>query len=100
MPQLVETNVCQDSQRHEKDKSRIEQNQASLTDMCVVEEKKTGGRDASWKRVSGFPHDQEHSWDGKGAHAGGHGSVRNIGDAVGDVGVANVLEQEVSFVSN
>jgi hypothetical protein len=53
-----------------------------------------------WALSKRLPHDPEDNADGQGTHHGRHRSVRDIGDSVGDVRVADVLEEERSIVAN
>jgi hypothetical protein len=48
---------------------------------------------------SAYP-DHEHNRHGERAQRGGHGAVCDIGDLVGDVRVADVLEEEVALVTD
>ena len=68
--------------------------------MSVVEEQETSGGHTGGQRVSRLPHDQKDGRDGEGAHCSGHGAVRDVRDLVGDVRVANVLEQERAIVTD
>lgn len=97
---LIELDVGEHRERHEEDERSVEKNQTGLADVGVVQEHETGSGDASWQRVSRLPHDHEDDWDGKSTERGGHSTVCDIGDLVGDVRVANVLEQEVALVSD
>jgi hypothetical protein len=66
----------------------------------VVEQQEASCCYASGQRVARFPHDEENGRDCESAQRRWHCAVRDIGDLVGDVRIANVLEQEVSFVAN
>lgn len=100
MTQLVEANVGEDRERHEEDERCVEQNQPSLSNVSVVEEHQAGCEDASWKRVSTLPHNPEDSADCECSLQCRKRAVSHIGHLVGDVAVANVLEQELSLVSH
>jgi hypothetical protein len=47
-----------------------------------------------------LPHDEEDGGNGKRAERGGHRTVCDVGNVVGNVGVADVLEEEFAFVAN
>lgn len=100
MSQLVEPNVGQDGESHEEDKRGIEEDQTSLANVCVVQEHQTSSSDAGWQGVTRLPHDHEDNWNCKSAESSGHGTVCDIGNFIGDVRVANVLEQEVALVTD
>jgi hypothetical protein len=97
---LVKANVGEHRERHEEDERSVEKDQARLANVGVVEEHETGRSDAGWQRVARLPHDHEDDRNGKGAERGGHGAVCDIWDLVRDVGIANVLEEEVALVSD
>lgn len=79
---LVEANVAPDGKSHEQDECGIEQDQASLANVCVVEKNESCSEDAGRKRVSRLPHDQEDDRDSESSHAGRHGAVCNVWDLV------------------
>jgi hypothetical protein len=66
----------------------------------VIEEHKTCGSDAGRQRVSGLPHDEKDNGHRERAERGRHGTVRDIRNVVGNVGVANVLEEEFALVTD
>lgn len=68
--------------------------------MCVIKENQTSGSESCGQRVARFPHDPEDGWYGESAHGGGHCSVCDIGDLVGDVRVSDVLKKELAPVSD
>ena len=100
MSQLVEANVCENRESHEEDKRRIKQNQACLANVGVIEKHKTGSGDAGGQGVSGLPHNEEDNRNGKRAKGGGHSTVCDIRNVVGDVGIADVLEEELALVTD
>jgi hypothetical protein len=66
----------------------------------VVEKHETGSGNASWQRIARLPHDEKNDRDGERAQRRGHGAVCDIWDLVGNVRIANVLEEKVALVSN
>lgn len=100
MAKLVEANVGEHGKGHEEDQGRIEEDQASLADVGVIEEHETGCSNAGWQRVSRLPHDHEDGRDGKSTHGRGHGAVCDVRDLVRDVRVTNVFEEEAAIVSD
>ena len=100
MSQLVETDVCEDRCGHEEDKRCIKQDQTSLANVGVVKKHEARGCHASGEGVTRLPHDEEDGGNGKRAERGGHRTVCDVGNVVGDVGVADVLEKELAFVAN
>lgn len=97
---LVEADVAEHRERHEEDERGIEEDQASLTNVGVIEEHEAGCGDAGRERVARLPHDQEDDWDGEGTKRGGHSTVCDIWDLVGNVRIADVLEEKLALVSN
>ena len=67
--------------------------------MGIVEEEETSSSDASRERVARFPHDQEDSWDCKRTEGCWHRPISDIRHLVGDIIVANVLEEEIAIIS-
>jgi hypothetical protein len=100
MPELVESNVAKHTQCHEEDQSGIQQDKTCLSDVRVIEEDDGRRDDTSRKAVARLPHDQEDHADRQRSHHGGHRSVCHVGNLVGDVRIANVLEEERPIVSN
>ena len=96
----MELDVAEQAARHGKHKGGVEEDQARLANVGVVEEDKTGGNQASRKAVARLPHDHVDNGDGKGAENGGQRAESNIRDLVADVGIANVLEMEVAIIAN
>jgi hypothetical protein len=66
----------------------------------IIEEDKTSGEDASGKTVARFPHDKICDRDSQSTKSSGESSVRDIGNFIRNVGVADVLEVEVTIVAN
>lgn len=97
---LVELDVEQQTASHGKNQSRIEKNESGLANVGVVKQNQASSNDTSWQTVARLPHDQVGDRHGQGAENGGHSSKSDIGDLVGDVGIANVLEVEVTVISN
>lgn len=85
MAELVEANVREHGQCHEEDERSVEEDQTGLANVGVVEKHEPSCSDASWQRVSRLPHDHEDNGHGEGAERGGHSSVCDIGNLVGDV---------------
>lgn len=100
MTELVETDVAQNAQGHEENQSGIEQDEASLTNVRVVKENDGGRNNARREAVARLPHDPEDHADGQGTHHSRHRSVRDVRNSVGDVRVANVLEEEGSIIAD
>lgn len=100
VPQLVELDIAEQAARHSKDQGGIEENQASLANVSVVKEDKTGGNQTSWKAITRLPHDQIDNRDGEGTENGGKRAKGDIRDLVADVGIANVLEVEVAIIAD
>lgn len=99
MSLLVEAHVAQHRGCHEENKGCVEQNEPGLADVRVVEQDQTGGENTSRKRVARLPHNQEDSRNSERPKQRRECSVGNVGDIVGDIGVANVLKLEVAIVS-
>lgn len=57
MSELVEANVGKNREGHEENERSIEENQARLANMCVVEQHKTSCCDTGRQGVTRFPHD-------------------------------------------
>jgi hypothetical protein len=100
MSELVESDVAKHTQCHEENQSGIQQDKTCLSDVRVVKEDEGSRDDTSRKAVAGLPHDQEDHADRQRSHHGGHRSVGDVWNLVGDVRVANVLKEERSIVSN
>ena len=100
MAELVELDVAQQAAGHGKDEGRIEQDQAGLSDVSIVEENETGGNNAGGQAVARFPHNKVDHRDSQGAQKSGHGAEGDVRNPVGDVGVANVFKVEVTIVTN
>lgn len=100
MSELVEADVAQNAQCHEPNQSGVQEDETGLSNVCVIEEDQSSGGQSCGQRVARFPHDPEDGRHGESTHGGGHGSVCDIGDLVGDVRVSNVLKEELALVSN
>lgn len=68
--------------------------------MGVIEKDESSSENASGQAVARLPHDQIGDGNGKGAENGRHSSVSDVGDLVGNIGVANVLEVKVAIVAD
>ena len=97
--QLVEPDVAEQTAGHGEDEGGIEQNQASLADVSIVEENKTGRNDAGRKAVAGLPHDQIDNGNGQGSEESWERAEGHIGNLVRNVGIANVLEKKVAIIA-
>jgi len=82
---LIEANVAEDREGHEEDERSIEEDEAGLADVGIVEQQEAGGSDAGGQRVARVPHNHEDNGNGEGAEGGGHGAVGDIGDFVGNI---------------
>lgn len=100
MPQLVEFDVGEQAAGHGKDQCGIEEDEAGLADMRIVEKDQASGNDTSRQTVSRLPHNQVCDRHGQGAEDGRERSECDIGDLVGNVRVANVVEVEVAIITN
>lgn len=98
--QLVESNVAQNAQSHEEHQCRIQQDETSLSNVRVVEKNDGSCNNACREAVARLPHDQEDNTDRQGTHHSRHRPVCDVWNSVGDVGIANVLEEEGSIVAN
>lgn len=98
--ELVEADVAPDGQSHEENEGGVEKNESCLANMGVVEEHKASSQDTGGQRVARLPHDHENGRDGQSTHRGRHCAVRNVGDLVCDVRVANVLKQKLAIVAD
>ena len=65
MPLFIELDVAEHTQCHEEDKSSIEEDQSSLSDVRVVKKDKARSEDAGWERIARLCHDEEDNWDGQ-----------------------------------
>lgn len=66
--ELVEANVAPDRESHEENEGGIKENESGLTNVCIVEQNKTGSQDTGRQRVARLPHDHEDDRDSQGAH--------------------------------
>jgi hypothetical protein len=98
--QLVELDVAQEAASHGENKRGIQQDQASLANVRIVQENQSSGDDAGGQAVARLPHDEVGDGHGAGTKDRRKGSVRDVGNLVRNVGIANVLEVEVAIVSN
>lgn len=100
MSELVESNVAENAQCHEQYERRVEEDEARLADVSVVEEHQGSGDEGRGETVAGFPHDQVDDGNGEGSHQSGHRSVGDVGDVVVNIGIADVLKEEASIISH
>lgn len=100
MPLLVKLDVAEHAQCHEEDKSGIEEDQSSLSDVRIVEEDEAGSEDAGWKGIARFGHDEEDDWNGQCTQQSRESSEGDIWHPVVNVRVANVVEEEVAIETN
>jgi hypothetical protein len=68
--------------------------------MRIIKQHNRRRDNASGQTIPALPHDPEDGDDGQGAHQRGHGAVGDVGDFVGDVGVADVFEEEGAVVAD
>jgi hypothetical protein len=100
MPQSVEANVAQNADGHGEDESRVQQNETGLSNMGVVEEDQAGCHNGRWQGVARLPHDQEDGGDGESSQEGRQSTEGNVGDLIGDIRVANIVEEKVPVIAN
>lgn len=100
MPLLVESDIAENATRHEEDEGRIQENQSSLSNVRIVEENQSGGQYTCREGVPRFPHDQIHHDDGQRTEERRQRPESQIGDVILDIGFANIVEEEVSIVSD
>ena len=100
MAKLVEFDVEEQTAGHGQDEGRIEQDEAGLANMGVVEEHKRGGNNAGGQAIPRFPHDEVSHRHGQGSQNGRQCAERDIGDLVVNIGVANVVEVEMAIVAH
>lgn len=100
MSELIKFDVAQQTAGHREDKRSIKQNQACLSNVCVIEENQAGCENASRKSVARFPHYVEDHWDSQSSQKSRHGTKCNIRDLVVDVRVANIFEVEMSIIAH
>lgn len=65
MAPLVEFDVSQQATGHGEDQSGIQQNQAGLADVGIVEQNEPSSDNTGRQTVAGLPHDQVCSGDGQ-----------------------------------
>lgn len=97
---LVKLDVAQQAAGHGEDESGIEEDEAGLADVGVVEKDENGGDEAGGDTVARLPHDEVGDGDGQGTEDGGESTEGDVGDLVVNVGVANVFKLEVAVVAN
>jgi hypothetical protein len=100
VPQLVEPDVAVKRHSHEQDQGRVEEDEAGLSDVGVVEEDEGGGEEGDDLGVAALAHDQVHHSGHDRAEDGAERAEADVGDVVGDVVVADVLELEVAVVAD
>lgn len=100
MAKLIELDVKEQAASHSQDQCSVQENQPGLANVCVVEEHETSSDNTGGQAVSGLPHDQVGDGDGQGTEKRWQGSKGQVRHLVCDIRVANVLEVEVSIVSN
>ena len=100
MTQLVETNVAEDTQGHGEHQGGIHEDQTVFGNMGVVKQNQSGRQHTGRQRITRLPHNLEHHGHRESTERGGHGTQGNIRDLVLNVRITNVLEQEVTIVSD
>lgn len=100
MAELVESDVAEDTQRHEEDQSCIEEDQTGLANMSIVEEDQRSSDESGRQTVSRLPHDQVSDGDGQSTHQSGHGSIGDVGDMVVNVRIPNILKQKAPIITH
>lgn len=71
-----------------------------MTDVRVIEKNQAGSKDTGWERIAGFPHDQEHDRDSQRSQQRRESPVGHVWHVVFDVGITNVIEEELSAIAN
>lgn len=100
MSQLVELDVEQETAGHGENQGGIEENQARLANVSIVQENQASSDKASRQAVARLPHDHIGDGHGQCTEDGGQGSESDVGNFVGDVGVADIFEVEVAVIPN
>jgi hypothetical protein len=100
MSKLVPLDVEEKTASHGENQSSIQKDKSGLSNMGVVKEKKTGGKDTSRKTVARLPHDEVCNGHSQGAKGSGQSSESHVRDLVRDVGVTDVVEVEVAIVTD
>lgn len=100
MPKLVELDVGEQTAGHCQDKRSVQQNQARLTNVGIVEKDKTSSYNASGQAVARLPHDHIGDGDCQRTEDRWEGTESHEWNFVRNVGVPNVLEVEVPIVAN
>jgi len=100
MSLLVKFDITQHTECHEEDQSRIEEDQTSLTNVGVIEEDEAGREDAGRERVTRLPHNEEDGRHGECSKERRQSSERHVWYLVLNVGVADVIEEEVAIITD
>lgn len=98
--ELVPLDVEEQTASHGEDEGSIQENETGLANVGIVKEDETGGKNTGGETVSGLPHDEVGNGNGQSTEDGGQSSEGHVRDLVGNVGVANVLEVEVTIVAD
>jgi hypothetical protein len=100
MSKLVPLDVEEKTAGHGKDEGRIQEDKSGLSNVGIVEEQETGGKDTGGEAVTRLPHDEVCNGDGQGTEGSGQSSESHVRDLVRNVGVSNVIEVEVAIVTD
>lgn len=98
--QLIETDIAQNAESHRQHQGGVQEDQAVLANVSIVKHHQTSCQHTGWERISRLPHGQENNGNRQGTESGGHCAESKVRHIVVDVRVANVLEEEVTIVSD
>jgi hypothetical protein len=98
--EFVPLDVKEKTAGHGKNQSSIQKDKSGLANVGVIEKDKASGKDTSWKAVARLPHDEVRNSDSQSTESSGQSSEGHVRDLVRNVGVANVIEVEVTIVTD
>jgi hypothetical protein len=97
---LIPLDVEEKTAGHGKNQSSIQEDKSGLANVGVIEKDKTSGKDTSREAVARLPHDEVRNSDSQSTESSGQSSEGHVGDLVRNVGVANIVEVEVTIVTD
>lgn len=100
MATLVELDVEQQAAGHGENEGCIKEDQASLSNVRIVQQDQGRGDYAGRHTVARLPHNEICNRDGQGSQNSRKRTERDVGNLVGNVRVADVFEVEMAVVAH